>query len=176
MRAERRIQSGDRCGQDLRSRYAAPTDWRTRQRQRGGGYANCDVGKPAVGAASNRSDSRSNNHPLPIPPSLETKTPAAWKGTEALQQRWLAAARIPCGDLTLYSGNGGAGKTETAAQLLVSVTDRLGDWLGCVVEAGPALFLSCEEPEPNIRDRIDLQAPSHRPARDRGSALAFSRL
>ncbi|MGJ5197037.1 AAA family ATPase [Bradyrhizobium sp. HKCCYLRH1030] len=93
--------------------------------------------------------------PAPSPPSLETKTPAAWKGTEPLAQRWLAAARIPCGDLTLYSGNGGAGKTETAAQLLVSVAAGLGDWLGCVVETGPALFLSCEEPEANVRDRIE---------------------
>jgi RecA-family ATPase len=102
-----------------------------------------------------RFDGKSNSHPLLALPSLETKTPAAWKGTEPLQQRWLAAARIPCGDLTLYSGNGGAGKTETAVQLLVSVTAGLGDWLGCVVEAGPALFLSCEEPEANVRDRIE---------------------
>jgi RecA-family ATPase len=102
-----------------------------------------------------RSERGSNGRPIPTPPSLETKTPSAWKETEPLKQRWLAAARIPCGDITLYSGNGGAGKTETAVQLLVSVTAGLGDWLGCVVETGPALFLSCEEPEPNIRDRIE---------------------
>lgn len=102
-----------------------------------------------------RSDRGFNGHPLPTPSSLETKTPAAWKGTEPLKQRWLAAARIPCGDITLYSGNGGAGKTETAVQLLVAVTAGLGDWLGCVVETGPALFLSCEEPEANVRDRIE---------------------
>jgi RecA-family ATPase len=100
-------------------------------------------------------DNRSNNDPLPTPPSLETKTPVVWKGTAPLKQRWLAEARIPCGDLTLYSGNGGAGKTETAVQLLVAVTAGLGDWLGCVVETGPALFLSCEEPEANVRDRIE---------------------
>jgi RecA-family ATPase len=102
-----------------------------------------------------RPDSRSNGHDTPAVPTLETKTPADWKGTEPLKQRWLAAARIPCGDLTLYSGNGGAGKTETAVQLLVSVTAGLGDWLGCIVETGPALLLSCEEPEPNIRERIE---------------------
>ena len=54
-----------------------------------------------------------------------------------------------------YSDNGGAGKTETGVQLLVSVAAGVGDWLGCVVETGPALFLSCEEPEANIRDRIE---------------------
>jgi hypothetical protein len=105
-----------------------------------------------------RSERGSNGRPIPTPPSLETKTPSAWKETEPLKQRWLAAARIPCGDITLYSGNGGAGKTETAVQLLVSVTAGLGDWLGCVVETGPALFLSCEEPEPNIRDASSASA------------------
>jgi hypothetical protein len=73
-----------------------------------------------------RSDHGSNAYSLPTPPSLETKTPAAWKGTDPLEQRWLAAARIPCGDITLYSGNGGAGKTETAVQLLVSVAAGAG--------------------------------------------------
>jgi RecA-family ATPase len=110
---------------------------------------------PAELRSTGRHDGKSDDASMPTATSLETKTPAAWKGTERLKQRWLAAARIPCGDLTLYSGNGGAGKTETAVQLLVSVTAGLGDWLGCVVESGPALFLSCEEPEANIRDRIE---------------------
>jgi RecA-family ATPase len=110
---------------------------------------------PAELRPTARSDSRFTDHDMSAPPPLETKTPAAWRGTEPLKQRWLAAARIPCGDLTLYSGNGGAGKTETAVQLLVAVTAGLGDWLGCVVETGPALFLSCEEPEANVRDRIE---------------------
>jgi RecA-family ATPase len=52
---------------------------------------------------------------LQVPPSLETKTPVALKGTKPLEQRWL----------------------------------------GCVVETGPALFLSCEEPEANVRDRLE---------------------
>jgi RecA-family ATPase len=82
-------------------------------------------------------------------------TPAAWRGTDAPQQRWLASARIPSADLTIYSGNGGSGKTETATQLLVSVAAGLGDWLGCTAEHGPALFLSCEESEANIRERIE---------------------
>lgn len=82
-------------------------------------------------------------------------TPAVWKGTEAEKQRWLASARIPCGDLTILAGNGGSGKTEIVTQLLVHVAAGLGDWLGCTVESGAALFLSCEEPEHNIRDRVE---------------------
>jgi RecA-family ATPase len=90
----------------------------------------------------------------PLSPLL-TITPQAWSGTEPVKQRWLARGRIPAGDLTLYSGNGGTGKTETAIELLISVAANLGDWLGCVVESGPVLFLSCEEPETNVRDRIE---------------------
>jgi RecA-family ATPase len=90
----------------------------------------------------------------PLSPLL-TITPQAWKSTEPIEQRWLARDRIPSGDLTLYSGNGGTGKTETAVQLLITVAAKLSDWLGCFVESGPVLFLSCEEPEPNVRDRIE---------------------
>jgi RecA-family ATPase len=89
------------------------------------------------------------------PPQLGTVTPAAWKGIEPTKQRSLAAGRIPVGDLTILAGNGGSGKTEIATQLLVAVAADLGDWLGCVTEAGPALFLSCEEPEADIRDRVE---------------------
>jgi len=71
---------------------------------------------------------------------LQTITPLAWRGTEPVDQRWLASGRIPAGDLTLYSGNGGTGKTETAVQLLISVAADLGHWLGCVVEGGPVFF------------------------------------
>jgi RecA-family ATPase len=31
----------------------------------------------------------------------------------------------------------------------------LGDWLGSIVETGPALFISCEEDEQNVRDRVE---------------------
>lgn len=87
--------------------------------------------------------------------AFTTITPAAWKGTEPEQQRWLASARIPSGDLTIMAGNGGSGKTEIMVQLLVYVAAGLGDWLGCTIENGVALFLSCEEPEHNIRDRAE---------------------
>ncbi|MCP1851235.1 MULTISPECIES: AAA family ATPase [unclassified Bradyrhizobium] len=86
---------------------------------------------------------------------LSTITPVAWKGTEPVKQRWLAHARIPSGDLTIGAGNGGAGKTEIFVQLLVYVAAGLADWLGCTIENGVALFLSCEEPESNIRDRVE---------------------
>lgn len=91
-----------------------------------------------------------------VPPQpLQTVTPLDWKGTEAPAQRWLASGRIPAGDLTILSGNGGAGKSEIAVGLAVAVAAGLGDWLGSVVESGPALFFSGEEDEGNVRDRVE---------------------
>jgi RecA-family ATPase len=90
------------------------------------------------------------------PGPLATVSPAAWRGKEPAPQRWLASARVPLGDLTILAGDGGSGKTEIATELLVSVAGGLGDWLGSVLEeTGPALFVSCEEPEENIRDRVE---------------------
>jgi RecA-family ATPase len=91
----------------------------------------------------------------PSAPAFDPITPAAWKGMEPVKQRWLAGMRIPSGDLSILTGDGGSGKTEIATGLLVSVTAGLGDWLGCVVETGTGLFISCEEPEENIRDRVE---------------------
>lgn len=82
-------------------------------------------------------------------------TPAVWKGTEPTKQSFLAGARIPDGDLTIGAGNGGSGKTEIFMQLAIYVAAGLADWLGCTIENGVALVLSCEEPEHNIRDRVE---------------------
>ena len=68
--------------------------------------------------------------------------------------RWLATSRIPAGDVTILSGDGGGGKTTTALQLAVSVAYGLGDWLGTTVEAGPVIFFSAEEPENEVRRRL----------------------
>ncbi len=89
------------------------------------------------------------------PAIYSTITSAAWKGIEIEKQRWLATGRIPCGDLTIGAGNGGSGKTEIFTQLLIYVAAGLTDWLGCIIENGPTLFLSCEEPEHNIRERVE---------------------
>ncbi len=87
---------------------------------------------------------------------LKTVKPAEWRDKPPAPQRWLANGRVPLGDLTILAGDGGSGKTEIATALLVSVAAGLGDWLGSVVdETGPALFVSCEEPEDNVRDRVE---------------------
>jgi RecA-family ATPase len=92
---------------------------------------------------------------IAAPLALAPITPAMWKGTEPVKQRWLATARIPSGDLTILAGNGGSGKTEIAIQLLTFVAAGLADWLGCTIENGLVLLISCEEPEEDIRNRVE---------------------
>jgi Mrp family chromosome partitioning ATPase len=47
--------------------------------------------------------------------------PPAWRGIAIPPMRWLATNRIPAGDVTILSGDGGGGKTTVALQLAVSV-------------------------------------------------------
>lgn len=82
-------------------------------------------------------------------------TPTKWKGTPSAPQRWLAVGRIPSNDVTILAGNGGSGKTEISVQLLVYIAANINHWLGSTIENGPALFISCEDPEHDIRDRIE---------------------
>jgi RecA-family ATPase len=69
--------------------------------------------------------------------------------------RWLATNRIPAGDVTILSGDGGGGKTTIALQLAGAVAGDLGDWLGTVCAVGPSIFFSGEEPEAEMRRRWD---------------------
>jgi RecA-family ATPase len=102
------------------------------------------------------SPANNDNGPAPSPVErLATVTPASWKDTETPEERWLAFNRIPGDDLTIYTGDGGAGKTETALMLCTHVAAGLCDWLGCVIETGAALFFSAEEPESKLRKRVD---------------------
>jgi RecA-family ATPase len=88
-------------------------------------------------------------------PPLLLVSPADWRGVPIPPMRWLATNRIPAGDVTILSGDGGGGKTTLALQLGVSVAADLGDWLGTTVETGPVIFFSGEEPENEIRRRLE---------------------
>ena len=92
--------------------------------------------------------------PKDAPPLAPLITPANWRGVPIPPMRWLATNRIPAGDVTILSGDGGGGKTTTALQLAISVAHDLGDWLGTTVESGPVIFFSAEEPENEMRRRL----------------------
>jgi RecA-family ATPase len=102
----------------------------------------------------------------PSPPAevkpLHLISPPAWHDTPLPPMRWLATHRIPATDVTILSGDGGGGKTTVALQLAVAAERGLGDWLGTVTESGPVIFFSAEEPEHEMRRRLD------RVARKRG--------
>jgi len=93
---------------------------------------------------------------------LSLVRPTAWRGVPLPDMRWLATHRIPAGDVTILSGDGGGGKTTVALQLAQAVAADLGDWLGTTTEAGPVIFFSGEEPEDEMRRRYS------RAARKRG--------
>ena len=96
------------------------------------------------------------------PASLTLITPPQWRDIPIPPMEWLATNRIPAGDVTILSGDGGGGKTTVALQLAVAVERDLGEWLGATCEAGPVIFVSAEEPENEMRRRLE------RVARKRG--------
>jgi RecA-family ATPase len=93
---------------------------------------------------------------------LTLVSPSAWRDVPLPDMRWLATNRIPAGDVTILSGDGGGGKTTVALQLAVAVEQGLGDWLGTTCEDGQVIFFSGEEPENEMRRRLK------RVARQRG--------
>jgi RecA-family ATPase len=99
--------------------------------------------------------------PAPAAP-LPLICPPAWRDVPLVPMRWLATHRIPARDATILSGDGGGGKTTVALQLAVSVERGLGDWLGTTCESGPVIFVSAEEPDHEMRRRLE------RVARKRG--------
>jgi hypothetical protein len=101
-----------------------------------------------------------------VAPALVLICPPDWRGVPIPPMRWLATNRIPAADVTILSGDGGGGKTTTALQLAVSVAADLGDWLGTTCETGPVIFFSAEEPENEMRRRLE------RVARKRGLEAA----
>jgi RecA-family ATPase len=82
-------------------------------------------------------------------------TPAAWPAEPPPAVLWLADHRIPRGDVSSLHGDGGAGKTDAALQLAEVCARGEGNWFGMAVMAGPVVILSAEEPEVELRRRID---------------------
>jgi RecA-family ATPase len=93
------------------------------------------------------------------PPSdqlpLALVTPNQWKGVDLEEMRWLATHRIPADDVTILSSDGAGGKTTLGLQLAVSIACDLGDWIGTTTSTGPVIFYSGEEPEKEMRRRLN---------------------
>jgi RecA-family ATPase len=89
---------------------------------------------------------------------LRIITPAEWPNEKPPPVDWLVDQRIPRGDVATLNGDGGAGKTDIALQLAESCARGAGCWLGNTITTGPVFIISAEEPEREIRRRMDLHA------------------
>jgi len=70
------------------------------------------------------------------------------------EDEWFVLRRIPCGNVTLLSGDGGTGKTSLALMLCTTAPFG-GDWLGSIVDRpGPSMFVTGEETEKKIHKRL----------------------
>lgn len=77
-------------------------------------------------------------------------TPLQWPKGDPPPVSWVVHNKIPRCDVTTLGGDGGSGKTMAALQLSTALARGAGDWLGYVIEPGPAVFLSGEEPNEEI--------------------------
>lgn len=67
---------------------------------------------------------------------------------------WAVHDRIPLRQVTLFSGEGGAGKTILTLQLLCSTV--LGrDWIGSLPEPGPVIYMGAEDEADELHRRLD---------------------
>ena len=79
---------------------------------------------------------------------------ASLKGKPVPPREWLVEGLVPQNTVTLFSGDGGTGKSLLALQLAVaSVAGK--SWLTKPLKGGPALFLSAEDDDKELHRRLD---------------------
>lgn len=105
--------------------------------------------RPAIrpGERSNREQS---------PPARESQfySAASLKGKAVPPRQWLVEGLVPQKTVTLFSGDGGTGKSLLALQLAVAVTAET-DWIGNTASTGRAIFLSAEDDDDELHRRLD---------------------
>lgn len=104
---------------------------------------------------------------LPVPAITTDKKPAAenqdrpltvidpteWQDKPIQPQEWFVENMIPAGVPTLFSGDGGTGKSQLALQLMASSSLQL-PWLGLPVADGPCLYYGAEDSENELHRRM----------------------
>ena len=90
--------------------------------------------------------------PKELPP-LPFINMSKWDNEPVPQQQWAVPDRIPLEQTTLFTGEGGYGKSTILEHLCAA--HALGrDWLGSLPEFGPAIFLEAEDGEKPIHRRL----------------------
>lgn len=78
---------------------------------------------------------------------------SSWDDEAPPKREWAVLDRIPARQVTLFSGEGGLGKTILTLQLLCStVLNR--DWIGSLPEPGPCIYLGAEDEEDELHRRL----------------------
>jgi RecA-family ATPase len=89
--------------------------------------------------------------------------PAEWEGVPVPPRRWFARNRIPMREVTGLGGDGGIGKTQVALQAAGRCATSACDWLGApLMEVGPSVFFTAEEPANEVHFRLDCIREHHK--------------
>ena len=75
-------------------------------------------------------------------------------GKAVKPREWLVHGLIPQKTVTLFSGDGGTGKSLLALQLAVSVTTGRG-WIGKPTSEGSVIYMSAEDDDDELHRRLD---------------------
>lgn len=75
------------------------------------------------------------------------------QGKPIPQREWLVQDLVPSQTVTLFSGDGGTGKSLLTLQLAAAVSIPGGHWLGRSVTQGKALVISAEDDEDELHRR-----------------------
>jgi RecA-family ATPase len=112
------------------------------------------ISATAASARDEESGPAGNGYGDQPSPQLTFLDPTQWEGRPVPPRRWLVPHRLPLANVTMLNGDGSAGKTTIALQLVVA-TIRGTDWLGSIVdEPGPAIFFTAEEDKDEIHRRL----------------------
>ena len=79
---------------------------------------------------------------------------AELKERQMRARQWLVPGLIPQRNVTLFSGDGGTGKSLLALQLAAAVAAGT-PWLGRAVQKGAALMISAEDEDDELHRRLD---------------------
>lgn len=79
---------------------------------------------------------------------------ASLKGEPVKPRQWLVHGLIPQKTVTLFSGDGGTGKSLLALQLAVAVATGRG-WVGKPVSEGSVIYMSAEDDDEELHRRLD---------------------
>ena len=94
-----------------------------------------------------------DSHPEALSP-IGFESLASWHGQPIPDRQWGVVNRVPACNVTLFSGDGGLGKTILLQQLQVTSLLRR-EWLGIVPAQGPCMGIYCEEDKDELHRRFE---------------------